>query len=614
MLNARGFPPTVSVTLLGGPGRDVLQGGISEDILVDGPGEGKDDLYGKKDDDTLFSNEGRDRAYGEEGSDLFVSSGICEGDVIRGGTDKKTGADIDNASWAQLRGAPKGESGEFEEPVNGVDVSIPQGSAGNIGRHGGSCEDEGTIKSIEFLEGSGGNDVLQGNNNHNVLLGRSGSDELIGLGGEDNLLANNRDPSSESEAKRKDIDERIDCGQPDVGRVKDVAKVDPGDKPNVESCEIIKSHAAPAQSSAAGIGADPTSEVPTMSLDESVIGGSGNPEAVAPDAFFRLDENTGTAAENWSDEGASGSYEGGVELDQEGAIDESRGVHLDGENDYVDLTTGWDPHSSISSICEADSGYSVELWAKFDHEAEGREELFSRVAGGNGVSLYRSADGQIRFSVSSSIEHPTVASEAIDDSEWHHVVATMAQQGEPCEIISFFASIGGWELEEGPLMSLTVDGFSYNLELDGEGIIPAATPSAHNLLGARDSGSGPVDLLEGTVDDVAIYGEPLEEEEVQAHRLIGDAVEADVVLVPYVSPEAPDEDEDEVPDQADNCPETANSDQEDSDGDGVGDACQTEPDSDEDGVPNETDNCPEDVNPLQEDEDENGVGDVCEPE
>ncbi len=163
-------------------------------------------------------------------------------------------------------------------------------------------------------------------------------------------------------------------------------------------------------------------------------------------------------------------------------------------------------------------------------------------------------------------------------------------------------------------MSLTVDGFSYNLELDGEGIIPAATPSAHNLLGARDSGSGPVDLLEGTVDDVAIYGEPLEEEEVQAHRLIGDAVEADVVLVPYVSPEAPDENEDEVPDQADNCPETANSDQEDSDGDGVGDACQTEPDSDEDGVPNETDNCPEDVNPLQEDEDENGVGDVCEPE
>ena len=614
VLKARNFPPAVSVTLLGGPDRDVLHGGISEDILVDGPGEGKDDLYGGRDDDTLFSNEGRDRAYGEEGSDLFVSGEVCEADVIRGGTDK-TEADIDNASWAQLRGESKGESGEFEDPVNGVEVSIPQGSTGDISRHGGSCKEKGTIKSIEFLEGSGGNDVLEGNNNHNVLLGRSGKDELIGLGGRDNLLANNRDPSSENEAKQKDADELIDCGFPDEGPVKDIAKVDPADLPNVEdNCEIVKSHAPPAQASAAGIGSDPTSEAPTLSLDESVIGGASNPEAVVPDALFRLDEDAGTVAENWSDEEAPGSYGEGAELNQAGAMGESRGVHLGGEDSYLDLTTAWDPQSFISPICENVSGYSVELWVKFDAEAEGREELFSRADGADGVSLYRSADGQIRFTVSDPIEHPTVSSEAIDDSEWHHIVATMAQPGEPCEIISSFASIGGWELEEAPLMSLTVDGFSYNLELGGTEIVPAATPSAHNLVGVRESGSGPVNLLAGTVDDVAIYSEPLEEEEIQTHRLIGDGVEADVVLVPYVDPEAPDEDEDEVPDQLDNCPETANADQEDSDGDGVGDACQAEPDSDEDGVPNETDNCPEDVNPLQEDEDENGVGDACEPE
>ena len=49
---------------------------------------------------------------------------------------------------------------------------------------------------------------------------------------------------------------------------------------------------------------------------------------------------------------------------------------------------------------------------------------------------------------------------------------------------------------------------------------------------------------------------------------------------------------------ADNCPKTANADQTDSDGDGVGNAC---------------DNCPSHSNADQMDADENGFGDVCSP-
>ena len=50
------------------------------------------------------------------------------------------------------------------------------------------------------------------------------------------------------------------------------------------------------------------------------------------------------------------------------------------------------------------------------------------------------------------------------------------------------------------------------------------------------------------------------------------------------------------PDSSDNCPTVAQTDQADSDGDGIGDAC---------------DNCVSVSNPTQIDTDQNGVGDAC---
>jgi Ca2+-binding RTX toxin-like protein len=221
-IGAADFPAGTGVIELGGAGADTLTGGPSEDVLVDDPPENPsaDTLRAAAGDDALLHNGGADLLDGGEGSDLFLSVSVCDGETIDGGA--SVGSDRDNASWARLGGG-------------GVDADLLSGAVGRVGGPTGetaTCT-SGTpdhMEGIEDLEGSEGNDVLGGDEGVNQLLGHKGEDTYRARGGNDTIFANSGTH-----------DRVIDCGEgSEDTAVIDLAPIDPAPA----GCERVREGAA----------------------------------------------------------------------------------------------------------------------------------------------------------------------------------------------------------------------------------------------------------------------------------------------------------------------------------------------------------------------------------
>jgi len=211
-----GFPPGATVVGLGGAGADTITGGPSEDVLVDGPPSdtGADALHAGAGDDAIVHNGGADYLDGGEGSDLFLSVSICDGETIDGGSPLAN--DRDNASWAK-------------NGALGVDARIDLGLVGEVGPNEAPvCPGESFdhLTGIEDLEGSEGSDVLYGGEGDNQLLGHRGEDTYRALGGNDTIFANSGTR-----------DRVIDCGEGIDTAVVDLAAV--GD-PAPLGCERVR--------------------------------------------------------------------------------------------------------------------------------------------------------------------------------------------------------------------------------------------------------------------------------------------------------------------------------------------------------------------------------------
>jgi Ca2+-binding RTX toxin-like protein len=177
---ASNFPATVSVVATGGEGTDSIGGGEeSEDILVDGPGAGRDVLDARGRDDALTHNGGADELLGGDGNDLFLSVSLCDGERIAGGGGR------DNSSWAQS------DEGAFANLATGA---AGRPGSGEVPNCGGEPLD--SLTEIEDLEGSSSKtsgDLFYGDGGPNQLLGRPGPDAYFAGGGEDSILANSGD-------------------------------------------------------------------------------------------------------------------------------------------------------------------------------------------------------------------------------------------------------------------------------------------------------------------------------------------------------------------------------------------------------------------------------------
>lgn len=125
-----------------------------------------------------------------------------------------------------------------------------------------------------------------------------------------------------------------------------------------------------------------------------------------------------------------------------------------------------------------------------------------------------------------------------------------------------------------------------------ETLPPIAESDTGKPTPADDASVGSADV---TLDDAAGPTEDTQE--------AGDVTASDAGQTPEDVPEVLDSDGDNIPDDEDNCPNTPNVFQQDSDGDGIGDACEANNgDIDGDGVPDIEDCAPEDpaISPLAE--------------
>ena len=227
---------------------------------------------------------------------------------------------------------------------------------------------------------------------------------------------------------------------------------------------------------------------------------------------------------------------------------------------YLDVTS----ESNFDNL----PAYSISFFAKADNITSTEQVIIAKVTSGRDFVVEYDRNGRFRANHMESgtgllfVVDPTISS----TNAWHHV-------------------------------AYTYDGATFSIYVDGtlaasRPVISTPNGAGNNMtIGAFDTGYL---HFTGCLDNMKVFDRALTATEVSNIN------SATPIL---------DNDNDGIANNSDNCPNTPNSDQFDSDDDGFGDVCDT--DLDGDLVDNNADNCPNIHNADQYDIDGDGFGDVC---
>ncbi|MCR9237715.1 MAG: cadherin-like domain-containing protein, partial [Alphaproteobacteria bacterium] len=204
-----------------------------------------------------------------------------------------------------------------------------------------------------------------------------------------------------------------------------------------------------------------------------------------PTGYWRLGETSGSTAKD--ETGTSdGSYNGGVDLGEEGAVkgDSDTAAEFDGKDEFVQI----DNDSSFQS-----STGSVQLWFNAD-STSGTNMLLNKDGGRSGELKLYIEDGVLVGSLGSEISTGSrggadvVKTTGISEGEWNHVTLT-------------------WDGED---LSLYLNGELVDTDGSSKGL---NRNSGDIFIGADHDEK---DFFDGTIDEVAIFDKSLSESDIEA--------------------------------------------------------------------------------------------------
>ncbi len=211
----------------------------------------------------------------------------------------------------------------------------------------------------------------------------------------------------------------------------------------------------------------------------------------APELYWRLGESSGSSAADTMGAGNTGVYQGGVAGGATGAV-----------MGTSNTATTFDGVSGTVASARQYSNpqvYSVEAWFKTRSSRGGKIIGFGNAASGNSSAydrhVYLQDDGRVVFGVYTGALETITSAARFNDDSWHHVVATQSGAG----------------------LRLYLDG-----ELSGTNPTTSAQGyDGHWRVGGDVTWGSSSNYLDGTIDEVAVYGAALDAQAVARHWSLG---------------------------------------------------------------------------------------------